>query len=409
MLQGRDAQDQIKSSIPVGQGADVGLSHPEARNLSRYEVDSVKLWDAESRHRGRINRQRPRRAHIQNTTLTSVSRDDPRNFYHPLSHAGGRRGVDVLLPTIRIQLLQLQVNQRELVVGLGVQMSRRSSPHQLANAGSCALGQQAPDDRPQQPGWVQRALVRMALEEQTQAGQHDDLQVQGKGPVLDVVDVVQGAIGDWRGAAEVVDLRPPREAWPHPLPLQVARNLSAVPLVEERRLRTRSYQAHVSTKHVEKLRQLVQAAAPHDPAKPGHAGIPWRGDDRSGLCLSLRDHRSELEDHERLAVAAYALLSEEDGSRHRQLDQDHDREKDRAEDDEQDHGDHDVDRPLDEGRAATQLVAPDAHQRQAVDRIGVHPGAHDLEQVGHDLELEVLILALFDQMKQAIALGGGQG
>jgi Regulator of ribonuclease activity B len=51
-------------------------------------------------------------------------------------------------------------------------------------------------------------LIGVALEEDPQGGQHDDLQVQPEGPVLDVIDVVEGPVADGGGSPEVVDLGP---------------------------------------------------------------------------------------------------------------------------------------------------------------------------------------------------------
>jgi hypothetical protein len=46
---------------------------------------------------------------------------------------------------------------------------------------------------------IQDLLVGVALEEQAQHGQHDDLDVEHQRPVFNVVDIVNGAIDDGRG------------------------------------------------------------------------------------------------------------------------------------------------------------------------------------------------------------------
>jgi hypothetical protein len=51
-------------------------------------------------------------------------------------------------------------------------------------------------------------LVGVALEEDPQGGQQDDLEVQPDRPVLDVVDVVEGPVADGGRPSEVVDLGP---------------------------------------------------------------------------------------------------------------------------------------------------------------------------------------------------------
>src|ERR1700680_181102 len=81
--------------------------------------------------------------------------------------------------------------------------------------------------------------VSVALEEYPDPRQQQDLEVQGQGPVLDVVGVVERPVADGSRPPEIVDLSPPREAGPDPLTLQVARHVHAVLLIEEGRLRAR--------------------------------------------------------------------------------------------------------------------------------------------------------------------------
>ena len=107
---------------------------------------------------------------------------------------------------------------------------------------------------------------------------------------------------------------------------------------------------------------------------------------------------------------ADALLLEDHGSaRRRELDQDRDDEQDRTEDHEQQRSDHDVDEPLDDGVDAEQSVPADPDQGNAIDRIHVDPRAHDLQQVGDDLELQVLVLTDLDESQQLVPAAPGQG
>src|ERR1700704_642363 len=101
--------------------------------------------------------------------------------------------------------------------------------------------------------------VGVALEEYPQPSEQDDLQVERQRPVLDVVGVVQGAVADRRRAAKVVDLGPTSQTRPDLLPLEVSRHVGAVLLVEERRLRAGTDQAHVALDYVDQLRQLIEA------------------------------------------------------------------------------------------------------------------------------------------------------
>jgi hypothetical protein len=71
---------------------------------------------------------------------------------------------------------------------------------------------------------------------------------------------------------------------------------------------SRAHKAHVSTHDVEKLRQLVEFVAPEEAADPCNARIPMAG--AAGSARSLA-HRPELENRERQAMLADALLPED--------------------------------------------------------------------------------------------------
>src|SRR6266852_3493024 len=243
--------------------------------------------------------------------------------------------------------------------------------------------------------------VRVALEEYPNAREQQDLEVQRQRPVLDVVDVIEGAVADRCRATQIVDLGPASEARADPLPFQVTGDVEAVLLVEEGRLRARAHTAHVAFHDVDQLRQLVKARSAQEAAESRGARVAGLRDHGAGLPLGIRDHRPEFVDDERSAIKSGAFLPEKHGTlRRRELDERRHHEQHGAEDDKSYAADGCVQPALDDGVEPCQLVVTDSDERHAVDGVDVDTGAHHVEQVRHDLELQLLVLAEFDEVQQ---------
>jgi hypothetical protein len=80
-----------------------------------------------------------------------------------------------------------------------------------------------------------------------------------------------------------------------------------------RPLRTRTDDRHLPAKHVEQLRQLIDAGHPEDATDTRHPVVLAREPRRIGVVVHV--HRPELDDLEELAVETDPLLSEQDGTR----------------------------------------------------------------------------------------------
>src|SRR5207245_8920301 len=93
--------------------------------------------------------------------------------------------------------------------------------------------------------------VCMAVHEHPARGQQQDLDVQHQGPVLDVINIVDGAVGNRGIAPQVVDLSPAGDPRLDLVPFQVARDLGREPLHEEGPFGTRPDQAHLAPDDVD--------------------------------------------------------------------------------------------------------------------------------------------------------------
>jgi hypothetical protein len=78
-------------------------------------------------------------------------------------------------------------------------------------------------------------------------------------------------------------------------------------------LRAWAHQAHLALQHVPELGQLVHARAAQEPADPCDARVGGAAELRA-LRLCIGQHAAELDDAERPAAQADALLTEEDGT-----------------------------------------------------------------------------------------------
>src|SRR5687767_3560135 len=105
---------------------------------------------------------------------------------------------------------------------------------------------------------IRMSVSHVALEQAAEDGQPHDFQIQGYGPVLDVIEVVLDALLERGVAAPAVDLRPAGDAGLHLVAQHVLRNAVLELLDEERPLRARTDDRHIALQHVPELRQLIE-------------------------------------------------------------------------------------------------------------------------------------------------------
>src|SRR5256885_10407411 len=88
--------------------------------------------------------------------------------------------------------------------------------------------------------------IRIGIVEPAKQRQQQDLEVEKQRPVLDVIEIVADALLDRGVAAQTVYLRPAGHAGPNLVPKHVLRNVLAELLDEDRPLRTRPDEAHLT-------------------------------------------------------------------------------------------------------------------------------------------------------------------
>src|SRR4051812_27618899 len=152
------------------------------------------------------------------------------------------------------------------------------------------------------------ASIRVAVAEDEDDGFGDDLQVEEEGPVLDVVEVVAGALLDARVAAEAVHLRPAGESRLLAVAAGVARDGLRELIDEVGPLRARADDANLAQEDVDELRELVQREAAHEGTHFRPARVVRLREDRSGFLLRVLPHRAELDAPEGPPVPSDALL-----------------------------------------------------------------------------------------------------
>src|SRR5437879_684053 len=129
-----------------------------------------------------------------------------------------------------------------------------------------------------------------------------DLQVEPKRPALDVVEIVLDALLERRVPAPAVDLRPAGHARLDLVAQHVARNLASEFVDKERPLGPRPDQAHLTSEHVDELRQLVEAPPAQEGARRRAAVVGRLRPHGSRGGLRIRSHRPKLEHWEGSAV-----------------------------------------------------------------------------------------------------------
>src|SRR5664280_64160 len=143
--------------------------------------------------------------------------------------------------------------------------------------------------------------------------QHENLQVEPEGPVLDVIDVVLDPPLQGAASAQTVHLRPAG----HPRLDEMAREImwnrpgELVDVVGT--FRTGSDQAHFAAEHVPKLRQFVEIPPPHERSEAQQTRIAGLGAQLFIVPPSrFRRHAAQLVKGEGSMPGAHPGLAEED-------------------------------------------------------------------------------------------------
>src|SRR5215475_2364474 len=112
-------------------------------------------------------------------------------------------------------------------------------------------------------------------------GPQDHLDVEPDRPVLDVVVVEPGAVGDRGVPAQATDLCKAGQAGGYPMAVGVVAVLGRELFDEVRPFRPRTHQCHVTDQDVPQLGKLIQGGPPQEPANRPDAWIvrhrPGRG------------------------------------------------------------------------------------------------------------------------------------
>src|SRR5262245_7630034 len=157
--------------------------------------------------------------------------------------------------------------------------------------------------------------VRVLLAEAAENREDEDLDVEQKRPVLDVVEVVLDALLDRGVAAPAVDLRPARHPALHSVAEHVLGDALLELLHEGGPLRPRPDEAHVAQQYVDELGELVEVVLAQEGADWRAARVVGGGEDGAGVLLGVVHHRAELVDLERPTVEGHALLADQDRAR----------------------------------------------------------------------------------------------
>ena len=147
------------------------------------------------------------------------------------------------------------------------------------------------------------------------------------------------------------DLRQAGQARPHVVP---SRLLGGIAVEVFRQQRTRADETHLALEDVPQLGQLVDARPAQERSKPGDASSVG-----CGILRAVgRDHGPELDQRERTSVESRPHLAKEDRSSHRRPDAQSHHAHERREHHEADHGNRDVDEPLEAVLQLTTEASP---------------------------------------------------
>src|SRR6266536_2498887 len=196
------------------------------------------------------------------------------------------------------------------------------------------------------------------------------LEVQPERPVLNVIVVEPGAVGDRRVTPQATDLGESGESHRRPVAHGVVRVFGGELLDEVRPLGPRPDHGHVTTEDVPELGQLVQGEAAHEPADRADPLVGRDRPVRLRFPLVARAHRTELDDPDRPAIVPDPLLVEEDAGAAVEERQDHAEQEHRAQHEQCDRGEDDVRETFDGPPRTGQGGVSDLHDRDRTDVVG---------------------------------------
>jgi hypothetical protein len=155
-------------------------------------------------------------------------------------------------------------------------------------------------------------------------------------------------------------------------------------------MRARAHDRHLAAQHVEELRQLLEAGAADEAAQRRHARIALAHlPERAGAVLAgFGPHGPELENLDHLAVAAIALLAEQDRSRRAQPDRHRDAEEERCREEEHERGQGTVQGRLGQPGATCQRAVVDMEQRHARKLGDAAPAERGSDLVGAETDVD---------------------
>ena len=168
---------------------------------------------------------------------------------------------------------------------------------------------------------------------------------------------------------------------------------------EQRTLRPRPDDGHVALEDVPQLRQLVDVRSAQQLADRRPPRILLAREHRTRLGFRILVHRSELVNHERLAVEAHPLLAVEHLAARRQLHQHGDDPERDGEHDQRGARDRDVDTALDDAVEALQRDVVDVDDRNAVEILEARAQRDHLQQIRHHLHVHALAARALDQLQ----------
>src|SRR5262249_39642857 len=115
-----------------------------------------------------------------------------------------------------------------------------------------------------------------------------------------------------RSAVRILDLRPSCEPGLYQMSLRVVQDDLAQTVDKYRTLRPRAHKIHIASKHVDELRQFVEAELAHDSTDACDARIIFLCPHWARIVLRSNSHRAKLDYLERSPLLTYALLHVED-------------------------------------------------------------------------------------------------
>ena len=102
--------------------------------------------------------------------------------------------------------------------------------------------------------YFQARLVGILIDHAGDDRHHYDLQIEGKTPILQIIQIVLDALLDGRVTSQSVYLSPSRYPYFEGVSIIVARNFLQEFVDKMRSLRSRAHNAHIAFQHINKLR-----------------------------------------------------------------------------------------------------------------------------------------------------------